>query len=555
MIVGRNYPRSVRHRIRSMPTNRNEACTLCQAEKLAGLEGIRPGRDVELTPTLTTRRSDTRPNFPAGPMTSGDVDPELGISGRWGITPNVSLNATINPDFSQVEADVAQFQVNERFALAYPEKRPFFLEGADLFTTPTRVVYTRTVIDPRAGIKLTGKEGGIVFGGFAAQDRAGSVLFPSNQGSAVAFLDDEVNTAVVRVRRDLGRASSVGVLYTGRQGTGYHNHVAGMDGYFRLSPTNVVRVQLMRSETEYPDSVAALFKQKDESFGGNSVYLQFLHQDRNWLVDATWKDLSRDYRADAGFVPRVDIRGFTATAERVFWGAPDRWYRRLSALVFAERLENHDGDETDRGLALVGSYSGPLQSAANVGLGYNRKRVAGKTFELLDVRPAFEIRPSGRVTFTLSGRVGEEIDYANARKAALFEIRPGAELRVGRQLRLGVSHAIRRLDTQSDDPAGGDQEILDAGISEARAVYHFNVRTFVRGVLQYQSVTQDPRLFVNPVQPEVSTLYSQLLFAYKLNPQTVLFLGYTDDRLGLQNVDLTPTGRTFFMKLGYNLQL
>jgi hypothetical protein len=450
---------------------------------------------------------------------------------------------------------VAQFRVNERFALFYPEKRPFFLEGADLFATPTLLVYTRTVIEPRAGLKVTGKEGGTVFGGFAAQDRTSSLLFPSNQGSQLAFLNDDVNTAVLRVRRDLGRASTVGALYTGRQGTGYHNHVAGVDGYIRLGPSNIVRMQLAHSETGYPDSVATLFGQREGSFGGNNLFVEFIHQDRSWIVDAVYRDLSRGFRADAGFVPRVDVRGVTATVERVFWGAPDRWYRRLSVFGFAEVLGDHDGEETDRGFALVGSYSGPLQSAVSLGAGYNRRRVADRTFELYDVRPAFEIRPSGRLSFSLAGRIGEEIDYANARKADLFELSPGAEVLVGRRLRLALSHAVRRLDTQSDDLAGGDRRIVSAGITEARAVYHFNVRTFVRGVVQHQRVTQDPLLFVGPVAPEERTFYGQLLFAYKLNPQTVLFMGYTDDRLGLQNVDLTPTGRTFFMKLGYNVQL
>jgi len=193
------------------------------------------------------------------------VDPEFGLSGRWGITPNVKLNATLNPDFSQVEADVAQLEVNERFALSYPEKRAFFLEGADLFQTPTRLVFTRSIVDPVGGVKLSGKEGKNVFGVFAASDRVTSLLIPANQGSAQGLLQEEVHTGVARYRRDIGRSSTVGATYTGRVGEGYFNHVAAVDGFLRLSPSNFVRAQLAFSGTEYPDTVVRAFRQSDDA--------------------------------------------------------------------------------------------------------------------------------------------------------------------------------------------------------------------------------------------------------------------------------------------------
>jgi hypothetical protein len=287
---------------------------------------------------------------------------------------------------------------------------------------------------------------------------------------------------------------------------------------------------------------------------GAVLHAELLHRSRNWFASALFRDIGQDFRADAGFIPRADIRGFTTQAERIFWGGPQKWYNRLGVLGFLEWLGNHDGEETDLGAALVGNYQGPRQTAASLGLGYNRKLFAGKTFELLDVRPFFEIRPTARVAFSLAGRFGEEIDFANARKANLFQIAPGVELRVGRSLYLELDHAVRRLDTQSGDPRP-ELEILDARLTEGRAVYHFGVRTFVRAILQYQALNQDPTLFARPVRPESNTLFSQLMFAHKVNPQTVLFVGYTDNQLGLQDVVLTRTGRTFFVKLGYALRL
>jgi hypothetical protein len=554
VLVARNYPREARYALRSIHIDRNQACLLCQADKLEGFRGVQPGRDLEVTPTLTTRRSDVRASFPAGRLDSGDVDPEFGASGRWGITPNVNLNATVNPDFSQVEADVAQLEVNERFALSYAEKRPFFLEGADFFQTPTRVVFTRSIVDPVGGLKLTGKEGKNVFGVFAASDRVTTLLFPTNAGTGVGQLRDEVHTGVARYRRDIGRSSTIGATYTGRMGEGYFNHVAAVDGFLRLSPAKFVRVQYSFAGTEYPDTVVKAFKQKSGTLTDGVLSAEFVHRSRNWTFSTLLRDVGEDFRADAGFINRADFRGATVNLERAVWGGPHTWFNRLGFLTFAEWLGNHEGEETDLGLAFVTFYQGPRQSSGNVGLGFNRKLFAGRTFEMFDVRSSFEIRPSARVAFSLGARIGEDIDVANARKANLFQVVPGMELRVGRSMYFELDHAIRRLSTQDSEPRP-DAQILDAGLTEARAVYHFGVRTFVRAILQYQTLEQDTTLFVNPVRPETNTLFSQLMFAHKVNPQTVLFVGYTDNQLGLQNVDLTRTGRTFFVKLGYALRL
>src|SRR5262249_43370228 len=152
------YPRSVRHRLSAARRERDNPCVLCQVDKITGFADLKPGRNIELDPTLTAIRTDSAP-APGDSLSESDSKVKPGLSARWGITPNVSLNAAINPDFSQVEADAAQLAVNQRFALLYPEKRPFFLEGVDFFSTPVAAVFTRTVVDPRGGLKVTGKEG------------------------------------------------------------------------------------------------------------------------------------------------------------------------------------------------------------------------------------------------------------------------------------------------------------------------------------------------------------------------------------------------------------
>ena len=187
----RSWPRDARHRMTSHPRSRNVNCILCQFNKLTGFEGIVPGKNIELNPTFTASRTDAMDmaGYPDGSLERGKAADEVGLTAKWGITPNLILNATANPDFSQVEADVAQLEINRRFALFYPEKRPFFLEGADFFLTPVQAVFTRTVADPLWGTKLTGKSGRTAMGFFGAQDEITNLVFPSNQGTMQTSLE------------------------------------------------------------------------------------------------------------------------------------------------------------------------------------------------------------------------------------------------------------------------------------------------------------------------------------------------------------------------------
>jgi hypothetical protein len=136
----RRYPRDVPHHISLFPRDRSNNCYLCQAVKIKGFSAATPGSNIEIDPTVIALRSDDRPEFPEGELKKRDQQAEIGLSASWGITPNLTSNFTINPDFSQVEADAQQLDINEPFALFYSERRPFFTEGADFFSAPLCVV-------------------------------------------------------------------------------------------------------------------------------------------------------------------------------------------------------------------------------------------------------------------------------------------------------------------------------------------------------------------------------------------------------------------------------
>jgi hypothetical protein len=549
--VGRSYPRNVRHRMSAAPHDRNNSCILCQVVKVRGFENLEPGRNLEVTPTVTANRTDLAApgaDRPGG-LQAGDSKTDAGITARWGITPSATLNATINPDFSQVEADAAQLNVNERFALFFPEKRPFFLQGADFFATPLQVVFTRTVADPRWGAKLTAKEGMNAIAAFAAEDEVNQLIFPSNQGSDFTSLDAKVTSGILRFRRDVGANSSLGVLYTGRQGDGYHNHLAGLDGFFRLSSTDTLRVQALRSDTRYPGPVAARFGQPDGGFGDNALYGNYNHQARDWSWGLKYEDRGRDFRADSGFVPRVDIRDARAYLGRQIYGGKDDWYTQINLSLNGLRTEDHSGRLTDEQYSFDANASGPLQSFVELYYSRSRTLFAERLYEGLDSWSLFSnFQPGAVARLSFNATYGDTIDFQNRRPGELLSLSPGAELKLGRHVNALIDHTLQRLDVD-----GG--RLFEANLSQLRLIYNFNSRTFVRGIFQYLDLKRDVGLYRPELQeflePKTQTLLTQLLFSYKLNAQTVLFLGYSDDQLGTRDFGLTRTDRTFFLKVGY----
>ena len=551
LYLSRIWPRSSAVETRSATWDRDNSCILCQANELTGLQGIHPGGTLQLTPTLTAGRSDAVGTAPDVGLQAGSVTREVGLDAVWGVTSDVTVNLTVNPDFSQVEADVAQLDVNNRFALFYPERRPFFLEGADFFGTPIQAVFTRSISNPTAGAKLSGKVGANALGFLLARDRSNNLLIPGSQSSTITTLDAEVTTAVARIRRDLAGTSTVGGLFTSRQGAGYHNHVGGVDAFFRPLPSLTIQAQALRSQTRYPAEVSERYGQTEGGFTGDAVQAQANWASRSWLFNSEFTRVSSGFRADAGFVNQAGVRGGFANAVRRFLGDSAGWFTEFRIVSGVWRNEDFEGNRLNGGMWLGVVYRGPMQSSLGIWPNFAMKEhYAGTTFEgLRTVYFSGGIQPSGAVGLNLNGEVGNVVDYANAQVAKQVRVSPGIELRLGRNVEANVQHTLQRLTRDGD-------EVLTANLTQVRGVYNFSARSLLRGVVQYQRTDRNQGSYAEAVDPRSSSLFAQILYAYKVNPQTVLFVGYSEGRNGLLDhtgVDtpLTTTGRTFFLKLGY----
>ncbi len=537
----RIYPRSKRFTLASEPRDRKRNCSLCQYSRISGIQGITPGRNLEIDPTITADASRSREDSSA-PLESNGTRGDAGISLDWGPTPNLALNATINPDFSQVEADAAQLDINTRFALFFPEKRPFFLEGTDFFDTPLDAVFTRNVADPSFGLKLTGKHGRSAFGVFVARDEITNLIFPGSEGSSSASLDTQSTDAVARYRLDVGTNSVIGALATYRGGSGYENGVVGIDGNVRFTDTESLSWQYLLSRTSYPDELAAEMDQPEGNLTDDAFAVDYNHRSRSWRWGLEYEDIGEMFRADMGFMPQTGFRRERGYLRHIWYG--ESWFDEIASGISVSDKRDSDGAMLFRSAGVFTYYQGPLQSFVNLSANIGEESYEGITFDANSVNLYGNIRPNSHLQGGVWLHYGDAIDFGGARQGRERVIDPFVDLSLGRHLKLFADVSYRSFDL----PQG---ELFHATLAQTTVIYQFNIRSFLRAILQYTDIRRNVDLYHDDVEAESRDLASQFLFSYKLNARTVLFLGYSDTRVGSDQIDLQETDQVLFLKLGY----
>jgi hypothetical protein len=540
----RSYPRDVDHRMGTFPRDRSNNCLLCQAEKIIGFEGATPGKNIEIDPTISGFVTQERENYTSGPFVESEKQFNPGITGRWGFTSNLTLSATINPDFSQVEADAAQLDINTQFALSYTEKRPFFLEGLDFFQTRLTAVYTRTVADPDWGIKITGKENGNGIGVFVAQDAITNLLISGTEHCNRESSTDKNISSVVRWNRDVGKSNSLGILMTDRESEGYHNRLAGCDGELRFSPKDRIRFQLLGSATQYPTNIATNYNQPNDEFQGMAGDIIYNHDTRTWDWYGMYRQVQPEFRADLGFMPQVDYR-----YSEIGWGHtwthdPGHWWNSLNVGSGAEYETDVNDNLHRKRFTYWFNYAGPMQGYFDTNGGIGKRTYNGVEFNDRLVWIDFNFRPSGSLYCFFGSEFGDVVDFENTRQGRHFTLQPEIEYRFGRHLTMTLDHNFDRLFVDAG-------RLYTANISQIKLVYQFNKRTFVRTISQYVDYRRNTSLYLMAVTPQEQHIFNQFLFSYKINPQTVLYLGYSDNYLADQDINPTQTNRTIFAKIGY----
>jgi hypothetical protein len=567
IMLYRNYPREFHYQFFSMRIPRDSNCFVCRANVLTGLEKLPGGGHLVAAPYAAASSVAEAPGPPGSPLGDAVGHGRVGVDVKYLPNADNAIDATVKPDFSQVESDTAQITTNQRFALFYPEKRPFFLEGIDLFATPLQAVYTRTITAPIAGGRLTGKSSGVRYTMLVAEDEGGgSAIIPGATNSYFAPADFGATVFIARAKRDIG-LSFVSVLATDRElhdtggaagvpGTGGHNRVVGPDFQWRPSGQDSITGQWLHSNTKTPDRPELAAEWTGQTLSGHAAQAQWNHSGVHLDWNTFYKDISDGFRADSGFMPQV---GYRETYAQTGWSfrPTDFFLSRVRPFANFDRQLDTTGQVISRnfqpGVNMDSMLSGYMQFQ------YVDESIltpAGAFITRRQFQYYVQFSPSRIVAQIQSdAAIGEDIDFANSRLGRGPTINASATLRPTDHLELALIANQQWLHV--DDAAGVSRRLSLSRVSRIKGTYTFTSRLFARAIAQYVSVDRDPSLYLQPIPARSGTFGGSLLLAYKLNWQSVMFVGYGDDReltAPVRAWQLLPVDRQVFVKVSYAFQ-
>jgi hypothetical protein len=516
-VVYRNLPRQQTARIASSPIPRGETCDLCYANVLDGIS-VESRRSLSVIPHIEyTRLADEL-----------DASSRLnsGVDVTWKPRENTVVDATVFPDFSQIEADVPQLTANTQFALAVIEKRPFFLEGIDLLTTQIPVVYTRAFADPDVGLRITDRSSRHEYTALALRDAGGggTVIEPGPLNSRVALQDFE-STALVARNRVLLDDKSLGMLASARfNDDGSHNVVIGADGTWTPSVADQITAQFLRSQTRNPTRPDLLDVWTGQHLDGNAGSLAWTHNSNDWHADVTYKSFSSDFRAWNGFVTQVGVSSFVGIADLYFYPENSHGITRFGPRLTAAHVENGTG-------ARIIQYIAP---------GFVI-RASGDTTLLLNWYPRVDtLTLSGPRTYTivsmdldttpfpwmphafLTAFGGKRVDNVTGIAGDAFNVRATIPLRFSR---LEIKSTVGYQTFQSDDATGGRKTLFTERTTQVTATWHFSSKLSLRVTHQRGAFDAVPPFAGIEAATRARSNSSALLLSYQTNWRTRYYVG------------------------------
>jgi hypothetical protein len=612
-----------------MPLSRDITSQLSQEGHLTGLEGISTERTLEIIPSLTLSETGKRVSalslaqlsanptlLDPGRILNQPIKADLGLTAKYGLTPTVTLDLAINPDFAQVEADQTVVTANQRFPIFFEEKRPFFLEGIDIFKTPIRAVHTRAIVDPDLAVKLSGKRGKNTFGLLLASDNAPGNFTEDERNNPNAlpaiqrFLDKNAYIGILRLKRDIGKGSNIGILLTSYNFIEKHNQLGGVDGRFKISKQKTFSFQVLGAISRRCFNEPALDTHRpgpsDGCFAGYSRTIadpfrpaatrnyyrtgkglayryQYQRDGRHFYYGLNGNGQSPDYFADVGFVRRRNTNFYGGYLG--YSSEPKPKARMISWNLNA----NVGGNFSWQGLSQSSyeevSVLGNFQKSIYLGIGHSvsYERLFEEEFGLKRTAThggAFFGRPE-RSTYQFNpyiyggGRPSKKYAFNFFISEGLhnFDFDFGAEPKYPR-----VSPAALANPSAALDPGPGTAFNLELGgeykpLNELAISVNYSknrlrrndtqLLAFADDIYSVRATYQFTRFIFLRARVDYNTLASsargQFLFGYTPNPGTAFYLGYNDDltRNGFSPFtgQLEPgfrrNGRTFFIKMSY----
>ena len=601
-----------------VPMDRDVSGTLNQEAHLTGLEGISSERTLEVIPSITFSETGKRVSalsaaalaanpsaLDPGRILNEPIKTDAGITLKYGLTPTVTLDMAVNPDFAQIEADQTVVTANQRFPIFFEEKRPFFLEGIDIFQTNSRAVHTRAIVDPDIALKITGKSGRNTFGLLLASDNAPGNFSederndPTSFRTIERFIDKNAYVGVLRLKRDVGKESSLGLLITSYNFIEKHNQLGGIDGRFKLSKQKTLSFQVLGTHSRgcFSDPFVDLYAPlpTQPCYGGGTTRssyrtgnaflysIQYNRDGRHFYYGANAGGRTRDYRADVGFTRRTNTNnagfytGYSAEpkpkATLIQWNLNSSasinfdWQGRSqnmnseSSIQFSFQRNTYVGGGVTIGYERVfeeefGAARTPTQQGSFFG-GPERSTKQVTPYLFAGSRAS---KKYGLNLFLVYGVNAFDFDFGAGPKyprvspAALadpnapldpgpgsfWESNLGFEYKPTNELSASLSYTFNKL-TRNDTNLVAYKE----NIISFRSTYQFTRFLFARARVDYGTLAANAR--------------AQFLLGWTPNPGTAFYVGYNDDltRNGFSPFtgQLEPgfrrNGRTFFVKLSY----
>jgi Domain of unknown function (DUF5916) len=573
-------------------TQRVEGITQ-QFAPVGGLEHVSPGRNMQFIPygLLAGDHFLNQPSLTAvGPPPSfqNAFEHRAGLDGKFVAKDSLTFDVTLNPDFSQVESDDPQVTVNQRFAVLFPEKRPFFIENAGFFQTPINLFFSRQIADPQFGVRMTGKVGDWTLGALVIDDRQ-----PGQGQPPGTSYDTRAVDGVVRVAREFGKQSYIGGFASSRDFADTSNRVVSLDARLKFSPNWVADFQASHSWTRQdlnlpqlcqqftvPTSQNGVLPSTASSQQGNSLYADISYTGRKFYFLSEYNDFSPGFCAELGFIPRVDIRQSYSLASYL-------WRPKIHPIVdfgpiATETIDwNHNDTLQDWQAALGLQLDLTRNSTFTVSRGESYELFANIPFRKHSTSMYGTSALYKWLTVTARFTTGTGENYfpggalepflGNVKRVNLgFTVRPSSRFRIdetGIYYRLGT----RAGSTPTDFTPG--QSIFNNYLLRTKFNYQFTKQLSLRLILDYDATLANDQLlnlqtnlgsYAGGPLPPTKQFTTDVLLTYLLHPGTAVYVGYNN---GLSNLALDQampspsvfyqgsaanrTSQLFFVKLSY----
>ncbi len=540
--ISRTLNREQGYKFQSNMDDRDNDCRMCLYTKYKLLKNAEQPDSMEIRAYGLATQTKSK-NYPYNETFNSEDDYDAGIDLKYSPSANHVINGTINPDFSQIEADDAQFEANKLFSIYYSEKRPFFLEGANYFDTTMDLIYTRNIVDPKYGAKYTGKSGSHVVGAFFVNDEQTIINTPGLFGNSLDALDQSSNNSAIRYRYDIGKSNFIGASATHRSSDDYSNSVQSIDGFYRASPSHRIGAQITTTSTEFSD-------EEKSGIGAKFNYNYNTETDWHWF---SYERYDADFDAGMSFIRQ---NGYESANTGIghLWQYHNQFLNYAYLSGWMNTKYSLETTNTER-RQIAKQFSGEimLKGKNRFTLIYTPSKSMeyynGSDYSMVGHNFMAQYEPITHYIVRAWTSFGDSIDYLDSRAAESSHI----GLRLTANITPELYAKIEHIDYDLKASTG---KLYDGSIINTTINYSLDFKHHFRIKSQYRKLNYYQDNYSSAVEPVTKDLGYQLLYLYQPSSRTNVYIGYSSNSFEDINLQsLEEYNRYLFVKFNYAFSL